>query len=70
MNTLSGKSQKIALFLELILPLKDYRRITKGNIRHSIQEIFFLTLSAAISGCNTWELIEEFGKLKLDWFRN
>jgi predicted transposase YbfD/YdcC len=70
MNILSGKPQKIALFLELILPLKDYRRITKGNIRHSIQEIFFLTLSAAISGCNTWELIEEFGKLKLDWFRN
>jgi hypothetical protein len=34
-----------------------------------LQEIFFLTLSATVSGCNTWELIEEFGSLKLDWLR-
>ncbi len=26
-------------------------------------------MSAVISGCNTWCLIEEFGKLKIDWLR-
>lgn len=70
MNPFSVKKSKIVLFLELLEPLKDHRRISKGNIRHSIQEIFFLTLSAVVSGCNTWELIEEFGNLKLEWFRN
>jgi predicted transposase YbfD/YdcC len=69
MNTFEDKNQKIALFIELIAKLKDHRRINKGNIRHSLQEILFLTLSAVVSGCNTWELIEEFGNLKQDWLR-
>ena len=69
MNTFEDKNQNIALFIELISHLKDHRRINKGNIRHSLQEILFLTLSSVVSGCNTWELIEEFGNLKLDWFR-
>jgi hypothetical protein len=34
-----------------------------------LQEIFFLTLSAVVSGCNTWQSIEEFGNLKIEWFR-
>ena len=34
-----------------------------------MQEILFLTLSAVVSGCNTWETIEEFGNLKIEWFR-
>ncbi len=63
------KKSKIALFVELTAQLKDHRRINKGNIRYSLQEILFLTLSGVVSGCNTWESIAEFGKLKLDWFR-
>ena len=69
METISEKNPKTSLFLELTKQLKDHRRIDKGNIRHSLEEIFFLTLSAVISGCNTWETIEEFGNLKLDWLR-
>lgn len=69
MNTFEEKNTKTALFLELISKLKDHRRINTGNIRHSLQEIIFLSLSAVVSGCNTWETIEEFGNLKLDWFR-
>lgn len=68
MEIFEEKEPKIALFLELIAPLKDHRRIDKGNIRHSLQEILFLTLSAVVSGCNTWETIEEFGNLKIEWF--
>lgn len=69
MNIFEEKNTKTALFLELISKLKDHRRINTGNIRHSLQEIIFLSLSAVVSGCNTWETIEEFGNLKLDWFR-
>lgn len=69
MKTFEAENRKMSLFLELTSQLKDHRRTSGGNIRHSLQEIFFLTLSAVVSGCNTWESIEEFGKLKLDWFR-
>lgn len=69
MDNFEDKNQKIALFLELISQLKDHRRINKGNIRHTLPEIFFLTLAGVVSGCNTWESIVEFGNLKLDWFR-
>ena len=69
MKSFEEKNKKIATFIELVSLLKDHRRIDKGNIRHSLSEIFFLTLAAVVSGCNTWETIEEFGNLKLDWFR-
>lgn len=49
--------------------LKDPRRTHKGNIVFSLEGILFLTISAVISGCNTWESIAEFGRLKKDWFR-
>lgn len=49
--------------------LQDPRRTTKGNIVYSLEEILFLTISAVISGCNTWETIAEYGRLKKDWFR-
>jgi predicted transposase YbfD/YdcC len=49
--------------------LKEPRRTTKGNIRYSLEEILFLTISAVISGCNTWTSIQEFGEQKIDWLR-
>lgn len=60
---------KRSIFSESFVSLKDPRRITKGNIKYSLEEILFLTLSAVISSCNTWSLIEEFGVLKIDWLR-
>lgn len=57
------------IFQESFSSLQDPRRITKGNIKYTFSEILFLTLSAVISGCNTWCLIEEFGNLKIDWLR-
>jgi hypothetical protein len=38
--------------------LNDPRRVSKGNIKYSLQEIIFLTLSAVVSGFQTYELIE------------
>lgn len=69
METSQNSISKIALFKESFASLKNFRRINKGNIRYSINEILFLTLSAVVCGCNTWESIEEFGELKIDWFR-
>lgn len=49
--------------------LSDPRRITKGNLRYTLEEILFLTISACISGANGWTAIEAFGHSKLDWLR-
>jgi predicted transposase YbfD/YdcC len=57
------------LFITSFSHLKDYRRTTKGNLKFSLNEIIFLTLSAVISGFNTYELIAEFGKYEIDWLR-
>lgn len=67
--TTQGPCLEKNIFQESFSPLQDPRRTTKGNLRHPLNQILFLTLSAVISGCNTWCLIEEFGKLKLDWLR-
>jgi hypothetical protein len=50
MKNFEAKNDKIVLFLGLILLLKDHRMVSKGNIRHSLPEIFFLTLAAVVSG--------------------
>lgn len=59
----------LSLFKHHFSSLKDPRHTTKGNIIYSLEELLFLTISAVISGCNTWELIAEFGLLKKDWLR-
>jgi predicted transposase YbfD/YdcC len=69
MQTFETKNNKISLFEEQKSLLKDYRRLEKGNIRHSLPEILFLTLAACVSGCNTYEAIDEFGKLKINWLK-
>lgn len=42
----------------------------KGNIRHSLHEILFLTFSAALSGFTEWGEIHEFGIYKIKWLRS
>jgi predicted transposase YbfD/YdcC len=49
--------------------MTDPRRINKGNHRYPLDEIFFLVISAVISGCEGWESINEFGASKLNWLR-
>ena len=48
---------------------KEPRRISKGNLIYTLDEILFLTISAAISGNSTWVAIAEFGKSKMEWLR-
>lgn len=35
--------------------------------KHQLQDIFFITLCAVISGADNWVMIEEFGQAKEDW---
>lgn len=65
----NGPWKKPISFEHHFATLKDPRRTTKGNLRYSLEELLFLTISAVISGCNTWTSIEEFGELKLNWLQ-
>ncbi len=56
-------------FTHCFTPLKDPRRINKGNIRHSLIEVLFVAISATISGCVGLEEMELFGEQHLDWLR-
>ncbi|CAD5287542.1 transposase [Imperialibacter sp. EC-SDR9] len=49
--------------------MKDPRRTSKGNLKHSLIDILFLVVSAVVSGCNDWESIEVFGESQLEWLR-
>lgn len=37
--------------------------------RYPLIEILFLVISAAVSGCEGWKSIQDFGVMKLDWLR-
>lgn len=37
--------------------------------RYPLQEIIFLAICSAISGCNGWKAIRDFGVIKLEWLR-
>lgn len=67
--TTTGPGLEKILFKDCFSTLKDPRRTTKGNIKYSLEEIVFLTMSAVISGFQTYELIEGFGEEKLEWLR-
>lgn len=49
MKILEEENHNIALFIDLAAQLKDHRRTNKGNLRHSLPEILFLTLSAMLA---------------------
>jgi predicted transposase YbfD/YdcC len=34
---------------------------------HKLQDIIFITISAVVCGCDTWEDIEEWGEIREDW---
>lgn len=62
-------SKNFQVFSTYFSSLSDPRRTTKGNLKYTLEEILFLTVSACISGANGWTSIEVFGLSKLDWLR-
>ncbi len=61
--------ENITYIDDCIINLKDPRRVTKGNFLYPLNEIFFLVISAVISGTEDWQGIELFGKSKLNWLK-
>lgn len=57
------------LFSNFFSKLKDPRRTNKGNFFYSLEEILFLSVSAVISGADSWTSIHLFGKSKLGWLQ-
>jgi len=47
--------------------LKDPRR---HNTRHLLHDILLLALCALISGADSWTQVAEYGRSKLDWFKD
>lgn len=54
---------------KFVCNLKDPRRVAKGNFLYPLNEIFFLVISAVISGTEDWKGIELFGKSKIGWLK-
>ncbi len=47
--------------------IKDPRQGWK--IEHNMLEIIVMTICAVISGCEHWEDIVDFSRVKMEWFR-
>ena len=48
--------------------IEDPRRVW-GNKRHELTTILIIALLAIISGCESWEEIHDYGKMKRTWLR-
>ena len=57
-------------FTSYFSTMPDPRRINAGNHQYPLDEIFFLVISAVISGCEGWEPIHEFGDSKVEWLKS
>ena len=57
---------RVADFLDGI---NDPRRTAYGNIRHKLVDIIVITFTAALCGYEDYEEMEEFGRLKQDFFK-
>jgi predicted transposase YbfD/YdcC len=68
-EVLSSPQEVAQKFSATLAGVTDHRRIDRGNLQYSLQEIFFLTITAVVCGCDSWEGIDVFGKTKLAWFR-
>ena len=42
-------------------------RVERGK-KHLLSDIFIMSLSAIISGCDDWVMVANYCKLKEDWF--
>lgn len=62
---LSENTAKTSIFKHFS-SIKDPR--VNRQKKHQLEDIFFITLCAVISGADNWVLVETFGKAKKDWF--
>jgi predicted transposase YbfD/YdcC len=54
-------------FVQYFSELKDPRRTNKGNLKHLLSDILFLTVSAMLCGASDWEMVRTFGISQQAW---
>ena len=55
------------MLMEHFTTLTDVRQA--GKVKHNFLEIVVMTICAAIAGCEAWEDIADYCRVKQDWFR-
>jgi hypothetical protein len=58
----------IDLFPQHFSDVKAPHRTAK--ISYPLYDVLFLSICAIITGCNSWEDIEDFGKTRLTWLQD
>lgn len=59
---------KESSFFDFFKEVPDHR-IERRKL-HSVSEILLVTFCGVVAGCESWEDIEDFGKIKLEYLRN
>lgn len=66
-NEIINKRRCIMDLIKLSKQIPDPR--VKGRTTHKMEHIIYITIAAVIAGAQTWNEIEEFGKAKMDFFK-
>jgi hypothetical protein len=59
----------LAQVIDYLEEIHDPRRTEYGNIRHRLIDIIVIAFTTARCGYEDYEEMEEFGRLKLDFFK-
>ena len=62
------KYQSLNRVTQSMRHIRDPRR-RSGNYRHRLVDILGVTLLAIICGCETWEEIQDYGRVKKEWLK-
>jgi predicted transposase YbfD/YdcC len=60
----------LARVIDYLNQIHDPRRTEYGNIRHKLIDIIVIAFTAVLCGYEDYEEMEEFGKLKFDFFKS
>jgi predicted transposase YbfD/YdcC len=60
----------LAQVIDYLEEINDPRRTKYGNIRHKLIDIIVIAFTAALCGYEDYEEMEEFGRLKSDFFKS
>ena len=66
-ETTEKKTQLLQVLLLELRELDDYR--DPARLTYTLEEVLFLTFCGSICNCQSYEEIEDFGNLKINWLR-
>jgi predicted transposase YbfD/YdcC len=59
--------ENVVGFIDFFKEIPDHR--LERRKLHLVEEILFVTFCGVISGCDSWDDLEDYGKMKLDYLR-